>query len=80
MFKTTVQFDCELNAFVYDKGKFWEVPITDSDEEVELGEAAVAGTTGQFAFVDDENLALEWYDDSQENTVVFEPFDAGAAD
>ena len=78
IFKTTIQFDCERNGFVYDKGKFWNVPITDSDEEVELGEAAVAGTTGIFTFVGDPvDVLLEWYDDQNpENTIVFEPFKA----
>ena len=45
IFKTTVQYDCELGSFVYDKGKFWEVPITESDEEAELGEAKIAGAS-----------------------------------
>ena len=78
IFKTTIQFDCERNGFVYDKGKFWNVPITDSDEEVELGEAAVAGTTGIFTFVGDPvDVLLEWCDDQNpENTIVFEPFKA----
>ena len=48
VFKTTVYYDCDLNAFVYDKGKFWDVPITDSEDAPELGEAKVAGTTGSF--------------------------------
>ena len=75
LFKTGIDYDCELDAFVYDKGKFWNVPITDSDEEVELGDAAVAGTTGSFSFVDDEGeLKLAWYDDSQENTIIFVPY------
>ena len=75
IFKTGIDYDCELDAFVYDKGKFWSVPITDSDEEVELGDAAVAGTTGSFSFVDDEGeLKLAWYDDSQENTIIFVPY------
>ena len=65
IFKTTIQFDCERNGFVYDK-------------EVELGEAAVAGTTGIFTFVGDPvDVLLEWCDDQNpENTIVFEPFKA----
>lgn len=64
VFKTTVYFDCELNAFVYDKGKFWKVPITDSDAAEPLGEADVAGTTGRFAIIGEEDdLHLDWYDD-----------------
>lgn len=78
IFKTTIQYDCERNGFVYDKGKYWDVPITDSEEEVELGEAAVAGTTGIFTFVGDPvDMLLEWCDDQNpENTIVFEPFKA----
>ena len=81
IFKTTVQYDCELNSFVYDKGKFWDVPITDSEEEVELGEAAIAGTTGSLTFVgDDENLMLEWYDDEHPDAIIrFEKAGAEAA-
>ena len=71
VFKTTIYFDCELNCFVYDKGKYWEAPITDSEEEPELGEAKIAGTTGSFTFTGDpENLILEWYDDQMEGETV----------
>ena len=75
IFKTSVTYDCELDAFVYDKGKFWEVPITDSEEEVELGEAAIAGTMGRFAIVDDNGeLKLDWYDSEHpEESIVFVP-------
>ena len=76
IFKTTVYYDCELDRFVYDKGKFWEVPITDSDEVVELGEAAVAGATGSFAFSEDGTLT--WIDDekvSDSQETVFERAD-----
>lgn len=73
IFKTTIYYDCELDSFVYDKGKYWEVPITDSDEEADLGEATLAGTTGSFTFAGDEaNPQLNWYDDSRpEETIVF---------
>ena len=40
VFMTTIYFDCEKDAFVYDKGKYWDTPITDSEEAPELGEAA----------------------------------------
>ena len=78
IFKTTIYYDCDLDAFVYDKGKYWEVPITDSDEEVELGEAAVAGTTGTFTFAGDEqDLWLIWYDDQDpEREISFQRADA----
>lgn len=74
VFKATVWFDCELNSLVYNKGKFWDVPITDSEEAPELGEAKIAGTCGRFALEGDEqDLRLDWYDDSQpEAEMIFE--------
>lgn len=74
VFKTTIYYDCDQDNFVYDKGKFWDVPITDSDEEAELGEAKIAGATGTFTFGGDEgNILLTWYSDvTPEETVVFE--------
>ena len=73
VFKTTVYYDCEMNSFVYDKGKFWNVPITE-EENPELGEAKIAGTTGRLAFTgDEENPYLSWYDDQlPEQEVLFE--------
>ena len=72
VFKTSVLYDCELGGFVYDKGKFWDVPITDSEEEAELGEAKVLGATGIFNLTGDgEDLVLEWYDDGREGESVF---------
>ena len=78
IFKTTISYDCDRDCFVYDKGKFWDVPITDSDEDVELGEAAVAGTVGSFTLSGDEqNPILTWYDeDNQEQPVVFQRMEA----
>ena len=71
IFKTTICYDCELNSFIYDKGKFWEASITDSDEAPELGEATIVGTTGSFTFTgDSENLILDWYDDQMEGETV----------
>ena len=76
VFKTTIYFDCDLRGFVYDKGKFWDLPVTD-DEDAELGEAAVAGTVGSFSFVgDDQDLCLEWYDDQNGDApILFERAD-----
>ena len=73
IFKATIYYDCELDAFVYDKGKFWEAPITD-DENVELGEAKIAGSTGSFTVSGiEEDPTLTWYSDvSPEERVVFE--------
>ena len=80
IFKTTIYYDCDVNGFVYDKGKFWDVPITDSDEAVELGEAKLAGTMGTFTLSGDEqNPCLTWYDDHDpEATVIFERATDGA--
>lgn len=59
LFKTTVYYDCELDSFVYDKGKFWDTP---ADME-NLGEATQAGTSGSFTFVEEEQgLCLSWLD------------------
>ena len=81
VFKTTIQYDDDQFCFTYNKGKFWDVPITDSDEEPELGEAKIAGTIGTFGIAGDElNPILIWTDDSQpEQEVRFERLDAGEA-
>ena len=75
-----VYVDCDKDCFVYDKGKFWNVPITD-EENPELGEAEIAGTTGTFTFAGDEqSLRLIWTDLDErhgEMTVVFERMAAG---
>ena len=73
IFKTTIRYDADRHCFTYNKGKFWDVPITDSDEAPALGEAKVAGTIGAFTFTGDpENLILTWEDDSRPGeTVVF---------
>ena len=77
VFKTTIYYDCDVEAFVYDKGKFWDVPITDSDE-AELGEAKIAGSTGSFTFGGDaiETATLSWHDDGRTEDVVFVRADA----
>ena len=76
VFKTTVYYDCDKNGFVYDKGKFWDTPITDSDEAPELGEAKIAGSVGMFTFVgDDTDLCLGWEDDSRAEEIVFRKVD-----
>ena len=78
IFKTTIRYDAETDSFVYDKGKYWDVPITDSDEEPELGEAKIAGTVGSFALVPDEQgLRLSWVDDQNPDAeVIFERVEA----
>lgn len=79
VFKTTIYYDCDRNGFVYDKGKYWEVPITDSEAAPELGEASVYGTVGMFTFIGDPgNLILSWEDDQRpDQTLDF--YKAGAS-
>ena len=80
IFKATVFYDCDCDGFVYEDGRYWDVPITDSDEEVELGEAKVSGTSGILTFTgDSENLSLTWYDtQTPDQDVVFRPANADA--
>ena len=71
IFKTTIRYDGDQHCFTYNKGKFWDVPITDSDEAPELGEAKVVGTIGTFTFTGDPgNLILSWEDDSHPDEVL----------
>ncbi len=81
VFKTTIYYDCELDRFVYDKGKTWNVEITDSEEAPELGEADVAGQTGAFFFTGNPaDMILTWLrDEDSENTVDFQRKDAPVA-
>ena len=60
--RATLYFDCELDAFVYENGTYYEVPITDS-EEFELGDPIVTGAGGRLAVMADENglPILSWY-------------------
>ena len=70
IFKTTVQYDEDQRCFTYDKGKFWDVPITE-EENPELGEAKIAGTIGTFTFAwEEDRLVLTWVDDSQPDVAV----------
>ncbi|MBR3740383.1 MAG: hypothetical protein IKN04_07960 [Clostridia bacterium] len=70
IFKSTVQYDADERCFTYDKGKFWDVPITE-EENPELGEEKIAGTSGIFAFVwEEDRLVLTWTDDSQPDREV----------
>ena len=73
VFKTTIYYDCERNGFVYDKGKLWRVPITDSEEAPELGEADRAGMTGIFTFTGDPvDLRLTWtIEDAETQEIEF---------
>lgn len=79
IFKTTIYFDCALDAFVYNKGKFWDLPVTEADDP-ELGEAKIAGTTGSFVLGGTEEApTLTWYSDTDpDGSVVFEKSNAPA--
>jgi hypothetical protein len=81
VFKTTIYYDCELNRFVYDKGKTWEVPITDSDEAPELGQANAFGQSGAFYAVGNpEDMILAWLrDEDAMNIINFQRIDAPVA-
>ena len=76
VFKATICYDCELDSFVYDDGRFWDVPITE-EPNPDLGEAKIAGTTGSFSIAGDEQgMSLTWTDADERHedlTVVFEP-------
>lgn len=78
VFKTTIRYDEEQHCFTYNKGKFWEVSITDSPVEGELGEATVYGTVGTFTFVGDpDDLILSWEDSERpDETVEFHKLSA----
>ena len=70
-FKATVYYDCYEDAFTYDKGKFFDLPLEGDD----LGEPKAVGVTGSFRFdVDEEmNLSLIWTaDEILEAPVIFE--------
>ncbi len=81
VFKATVYYDCWENAFLYDKGKFFDVPITD-EPDPDLGEAVIAGSTGCFELdqADDETLILRWINgESPEEPIDFVRKDAEEA-
>lgn len=73
IFKATIYYDCERDSFVYDKGKFWDVPITESNEESDLGEVKIAGATGSFTLGGEsiENATLTWHNDENGEDIVF---------
>ena len=73
VFKTTIYPDVHTEACVYDKGKYWKVEITDSEDAPELGEADIAGATGKFAIQSaGEDISIVWTEDSDpEGSTVF---------
>ena len=81
VFKTTIRYDGGLNGYTYDKGKFWDVPVT-AEENPELGEAKIAGTAGIFTLEGGEEApVLKWHDDQNPDVeVIFERADASTED
>ena len=62
LFRMTLHYDCELNAFMYDDGAVYELPITDG-EETALGEPTQQNLGGRLLLLTDENdqFLLSWY-------------------
>lgn len=78
VFKASAALDEALGVLTYDDGCFWEVPITDYEDE-ELGDPTISGTSGSFtcAGEDARDATLTWYDvQSPEEKVVFAPAEA----
>lgn len=77
-FVATIYYDCEMDRFVYDKGKSWILPITDSEEQPELGEPNAFGLSGAFfATGNPEDMILTWMrDEDAESTMNFQRIDA----
>ena len=73
IFNATVQFDCELDSFVYENGAYWDIPV-DFEDGMDLGEARTTDTCGNLSIEGDEaHLVLSWYDDERpEDLVRFE--------
>lgn len=81
VFRAAAYMDCLSGGLVYDKGKFWEAPITDSEDD-QLGEPYAYGQTGSFTFAadDDDNLVMTWHSDlSPDEDMVFTHEDTGSA-
>ena len=74
LFRMTLHYDCELNAFLYDDGEQYDLPITDS-EEADLGEPVQQNLSGRLLLLADENdtLLLSWYNQltPEEPEIVF---------
>ena len=75
LFRMTLHYDCELDAFVYDDGAVYDLPITDS-EEAELGEPVHENLDGCLLLAADEKnetVLLSWYSSlrPEEADIVF---------
>ncbi len=74
LFRMTLHYDCELNAFLYDDGALYDLPITDR-EEADLGEPVQQNLSGRLLLLADENdtLLLSWYNQltPEEPEIVF---------
>ena len=65
LFRAEIRYDCEQDALVYTDGAFYDIPITDQEEEAELGEPTVSGTKGSFSLSQDDSggIVLAWYNE-----------------
>ena len=70
IFRATAFYDCALNAFVYDDGAFYEVPISDEENPVP-GAPVTVGTAGNITF--DDAVRLTWQDSARgDERIIFE--------
>ena len=74
LFRMTLHYDCELDAFVYNDGAVYDLPITDSDEYV-LGDPVGENLSGRLLLMADEQgrTVLNWYSElrPEEPDIVF---------
>ena len=76
LFRAEIRYDCEQDALVYTDGAFYDIPITDQEEEAELGEPAVSGTKGSFTLSQDDSgrIVLAWYNElAPDETIRYVP-------
>ena len=76
LFRAVIRYDCEQDAFVYIDGAFYDILITDQEEEAELGEPTVSGTKGSFSMSQDDSgrIVLIWYNElAPDETIRYVP-------
>lgn len=68
IFRARMWYDCALNAFVYDDGTFYDIPLVDGESP----KAVAVGTAGNLTF--DDASRLIWQDSERNgDRVIFEP-------
>ena len=72
LFRAEIRYDCEQDALVYTDGAFYDIPITDQEEEAELGEPTVSGTKGSFSLSQDDSggIMLAWYNEITPDEII----------